>query len=117
MKILISSDGVHAHYYQRLAWLNAFQTIGINAQLWDCKSVSAFDIFDVFEPDIFLGQSYNIDEALIKCIYERPHLKVGLRSGDWGDHETAVDKSIYRILFASSKEKNVLKKLISKLYL
>lgn len=111
MKVLISSDGIHAHYFQRLAWVNAFRGIGFNAQMWDCKNVSAFDAFDSFEPDIFLGQSYNLDEALIKCIYERPHLKVGLRAGDWGDHENEIDKSKFNILFASQKEKLLLKKL------
>jgi hypothetical protein len=111
MKILISSDGTHAHFFQRLAWLNAFRSCGIDAQLWDCKKISAFDIFDKFEPDIFLGQSYNLDEALVKCIYERPHLKVGLRAGDWGDHESEIDKTKFNILFASEKEKKLLKKL------
>ena len=45
--------------------------------------MSAFDAFDLFEPDMFLGQAYNLTSDLIKCIYERPHLKVGLRAGDW----------------------------------
>ena len=26
MKVLISNDGTHAHYFQRLAWANAFET-------------------------------------------------------------------------------------------
>lgn len=111
MKVLISSDGIHAHYFQRVAWVNAFRSIGFNAQLWDCKKISAFDAFDSFEPDIFLGQSYNLDEALVKCIYERPHLKIGLRAGDWGYHENEIEKSKYNILFASEKEKRLLKKL------
>lgn len=111
MKVLISSDGIHAHYFQRMAWLNAFRACGINAQLWDCKNVSAFDAFDSFEPDIFMGQSYNLDDALVKCIYERPHLKIGLRAGDWGDHEQNINKQQFNILFASEKEKRLLKKL------
>ena len=111
MKILISSDGTHAHYFQRLAWVNAFNSIGFNAALWDCNKMSAFDAFDSFEPDIFMGQSYNLNEALIKCIYERPHLKVALRAGDWGDHEQIVDKSKYNILYCSQKEKKILEKL------
>lgn len=111
MKILISNDGIHAHYFQRLAWLNAFRGIGIQAELWDCKKVSAFDIFDSFEPDVFLGQAYNLDEPTLKCIYERPHMKVGLRAGDWGDHEKEIDKSKFNILFLSEKEKFILKKL------
>tara|TARA_Y100001938_G_scaffold147600_1_gene229150 strand:- start:226 stop:1266 length:1041 start_codon:yes stop_codon:yes gene_type:complete len=111
MKILISSDGTHAHYYQRMSWINAFRSFGIQATLWDCKSVSAFDAFDSFEPDLFLGQSYNLTPDLVKCIYERPHLKVGLRSGDWGDQEQEVDKSKYNILYCSKAEKELLKKL------
>ena len=111
MKILISSDGKHAHYYQRATWVNAFEVCGIQAALWDCKNSSAFDAFDSFEPDLFLGQSYNLTSDVIKCIYERPHLKVGLRSGDWGDQENEVDKSKYNILFCSEQEKQILKRL------
>ena len=111
MKILISSDGKHAHYFQRVAWASAFSACGYEVMLWDCKNVPAFDAFDKFEPDIFLGQSYNLNKSTIKCIYERPHLKVGLRSGDWGDHEDSVDKTKYNILFCSEAEKQLLKKL------
>lgn len=111
MKVMISSDGKHAHFFQRMAWVNAFHACGIEAQLWDCNQISAFDAFDSFEPDIFLGQSYNLDPSTFKCIAERPHLKVGLRAGDWGDHEASVDKSKYNILYCSKKEKDVLKRL------
>tara|TARA_R110002012_G_scaffold130195_1_gene282638 strand:- start:493 stop:1536 length:1044 start_codon:yes stop_codon:yes gene_type:complete len=111
MKVMISNDGGHAHFFQRKAWANAFNAVGIQAALWDCKSVSAFDAFDGFEPDIFLGQAYNLDDATIKCIYERPHLKVGLRAGDWGVHENIVDKDKFNILYCSAKEKELLKKL------
>ena len=81
MKVMIASDGTHAHFFQRAAWKHAFNACGIQAELWDYKSVSPFDAFDMFEPDVFMGQSYNLDEATIKCIKERPHLKVGLRCG------------------------------------
>lgn len=111
MKILICSDGKHAHYFQRLSWVNAFNAVGCTAMMWDYKSTTAFDAFDKFEPDIFLGQSYNLDEATLKCIYERPHMKVGLRAGDWGDHEAEVDKSKFNILYCSQQEKEVLKRL------
>ena len=111
MKVMISSDGTHAHFFQRSAWFNALRACGIEAHLWDCNSVSAFDAFDTIEPDVFLGQSYNLNSATIKCITERPHLKVGLRSGDWGDHEEMVDKTKYNILYCSKKEKHILEKL------
>ncbi len=111
MKVLIASDGVHAHFFERAAWANAFNACGIQSILWDCKKIPAFDIFDTYEPDIFLGQTYNLEPALIKCIYERPHLKVALRAGDWGDQESIVDKSRYNILYCSSSEKQILQKL------
>ena len=111
MKILICSDGKHAHFYQRLSWVNALSAMGFKVGLWDRNSSSAFDAFDSFEPDLFLGQSYNLTGDVVKCIYERPHLKIGLRAGDWGDQEQEVDKSIYNILFCSEAEKEVLKKL------
>lgn len=111
MKIMICSDGAHAHLYQRTAWVNAFNATGSQAVLWDKNTIAAFDAFDQFEPDIFLGQSYNLDSPTMKCIYERPHMRVGLRAGDWGDHEKEVDKEKYNILFCPQKEKDTLKRL------
>jgi len=108
MKILISSDGMHAHYFQRMSWLKAFNAVGIRAQFWDCKNMSAFDAFDLFEPDMFLGQAYNLTSDLIKCIYERPHLKVGLRAGDWGDFE---QDQRFNVLYATEQEIQLLAKL------
>ena len=108
MKVLISSDGMHAHFYQRKAWVNAFNACGITAGFWDCNNVTAFDAFDAFEPDIFLGQSYNLTPSLIKCIHERPHLKVGLRAGDWGSHQYGEED---RVLYCSRQEIDTVEKL------
>ena len=109
MKILISSDGTHAHFYQRVAWANAFNSCGMQAMLWDCKNSPAFDAFDTFEPDIFLGQTYNLTEDVVKCIKERPWLKVGLRAGDWGDQTPEIDHERFNILTCSPQELQALK--------
>ena len=111
MKILICNDGKHAHYYQRMAWANAFQNSGIETAFWNHHEVPAFDVFDGFEPDVFLGQSYNLTPEILKCIYERPHLKVGLRAGDWGGFTNSIDFSRYNILTCTPREREVLKKL------
>jgi hypothetical protein len=111
MRVLIANDGPHAHYFQRMAWANALQTCGIPTAFWDCKNVPAFDVFDSFEPTVFLGQSYNLTPDVIKCIQERPHLKVGLRAGDWGDHADSVDRTKYNILYCSPTERERLKRL------
>jgi len=108
MKILIASDGMHAHYFQRMAWARAFTECGIEVYFWDCKKIAAFDAFDSFEPDVFLGQSYNLNRSLVKCIYERPHLKVGLRAGDWGDFP---QDNRFRVLHATQQELDLLAKM------
>jgi hypothetical protein len=83
MRILISNDGMHAHFFERMAWANAFKASGIECVVYNCKTLRAFDVFDKFQPDIFIGQLYNLDRATIKCISERPHLKVALRAGEY----------------------------------
>ncbi|MHA2401425.1 MAG: glycosyltransferase family protein [Candidatus Kariarchaeaceae archaeon] len=111
MKVLISGDGMHAHHYQRMAWANAFMACGINVAIWDVKKTPAFDVFDQFEPDIFMGQAYNLDSATIKCIKERPHLKVGLRAGDWGDQTPEIDHDKFNILTCPMQERRMLEEL------
>jgi hypothetical protein len=94
-----------------MAWANALQSCGIQTAMWNCLTAPAFDVFDSFEPDIFLGQSYNLTPDVVKCIHERPHLKVGLRAGDWGDHKEQVDTAKYNVLFCSPQERKLLSKL------
>jgi hypothetical protein len=109
LKILIANDGYHAHYFERIAWYSAFNDIpGITASFYDCKQSAAFDVFEIEKPDIFIGQAYNLDSATIKCIKNRPWLKVALRVGDWGDLD--VD-SRFNILRATEQEIRTLENL------
>ncbi len=107
MRILIANDGLHAHAYERSALLNALQTSGIEATIYNCKMNRAFDVFDSYEPDVFIGQLYNMDSATVKCIKERPHLRLALRAGEFsktpnenphilqsGDYEISVLKDL-----------------------
>ena len=105
MKILISSDGFHAHYHIRMSWARVFQSLGAEVSLWNIDSKPVFDAFDEFEPDIFIGQTYHITESLIKCIEERPNLKVMMRASDWGDMQNDIDLDKYPILVATEEEK------------
>lgn len=111
MRVLIAGDGMHAHHYQRMAWAQAFMGCGIEAAMWNVKETPAFDVFDRFEPDIFMGQAYNLDRATIKCIKERPHLKVGLRAGDWGDQTPEIDSTRFNILTCGVDERRMLEEL------
>jgi hypothetical protein len=94
-----------------MAWASAFQACGIETAFWDIETHSAYDVFDQFEPTIFLGQSYNLNKPIMDCIYERPHLKIGLRAGDWGSHTPSIDHNRFNILTATSKELERLEKL------
>lgn len=87
MTILIANDGYHAHYFERKSWYNALTSAGIQCAFYNCKENDAFDVFDRINPSIFIGQLYNLDKATVKCIQERPHLKVGLRAGHYSRNE------------------------------
>ena len=111
MKILISSDGPHAHYYIRLGWARALEACGHDVYIWDIESIPTFDMFDDFEPDIFMGQTYNLNKSVYKCIKERPHLKVVMRGSDWGDIQKEIDKEKYPILTARDDEIKLVEQL------
>lgn len=111
MKILISNDGPHAHYYIRMSWAKVFSAMGHQVEIWQKDEKPAFDIFDEFEPDLFMGQTYNLDEAVFKCIKQRPHMKVVMRASDWGDIQKDIDLEKYPILVAQEKEKKLLERL------
>lgn len=88
LKILIAHDGYHAHYFERVGWINAFASSNfIEVASCNVKKDAMIRIFDAFEPDIFIGQLYNLDSATVKSIRKRPHLKVALRAGEWSDFE------------------------------
>lgn len=111
MKVLISSDGFHAHYHIRMSWARVFKSLGAEVSVWDIHSKPVFDAFDEVEPDIFIGQTYHITESLIKCIKERPEIKVMMRASDWGDKQEEVDLKKYPILVATDEEKRLIEKL------
>lgn len=103
MKILISSDSPTAHYYQRLGLARALNACGHHVVMWDCHNVPALDIFEEFEPDIFIGQSYNLNRPLMTAIKERPTLRVILKAGDWPAEPSLFND--YSILLANDQEK------------
>ena len=103
MKILIRHEHNASNYiYSGIA--NAFVTRGDEPAFWYQDQVPAFDVFNTFEPDIFIGQGYNLDRATIKCIKKRPDLKVLLKVGCWGEVCNDVDTDEYPILMHTQEE-------------
>ena len=100
MKIALVNDcGQSAHFFQRLGLARAFNACGHEAVIWDLQKQSEFDFFDTFEPDLLIGQTNNVNSALIKCIKQRPMLKVLLKASDYGymDDKTEKDSPIVRV--------------------
>ena len=94
-----------------MSWGKVFADSGHQVRMWEISQESAFDAFDEFEPDLFMGQTYNLNNAVFKCIKERPHMKVVLRASDWGDMQDSIDLNKYPILVAQEEEKRLLEKL------
>lgn len=108
--IVIANDGYHAHYFERNAWANALEYSGIPNLLYDCKTTSAFDLLDCYNPSIFIGQLYNIDKATLKIIQESPQMKVALRAGHYSSDPKLMNNP--RVLTVTQEELSVLKEMM-----
>lgn len=111
MKILISNDGPTAFYYIRMGWARALMAAGHQVVLWDCKQKPAMDAFDEFEPDLFLGQTYNCTRSVCNAIRERPHMKVIMKAGDWGSLAEQIPQDEFGVLMASKTEQEMITEL------
>lgn len=108
MKIMIANDGPSAFYYIRLGLARAFTAAGHNVTIWDITQQPANDAFDEVQPDLFLGQTYNINRSLLNAIKERPHMKVIMKAGDWGPLCEDISKGDYGVLMASDQTKQAI---------
>lgn len=106
MKILIADDsrGSNAWTYIRLGMARGFACSGHEVLLWDIYAKSAIDMFDEFKPDIFWGQTYNLDRGLIKAISYYPDCKVFLTAADYSPFARSIDLNKYPVLVATDKE-------------
>lgn len=104
MRILIANDGPSAFYYIRLGYARVFSSMGHEVALWDINNKPAMDVFDEFQPDLFMGQSYNLNRSIVNAIKERPWTKVIMKAGDWGSLSNQIPND-YQILKASEQEK------------
>lgn len=108
MKILIANDCDAAPLYIRLGLGNALTACGHDVVVWDIRKKCAFDAFSEFEPDIFLGQTYNVNPAVSKCIKARPQMKVALFASAYGEIARTIDKKRFPIDVATDNELKIL---------
>lgn len=114
MKILISIDNYFAHYYIRLAIARVLTIMGHQVVLWDINKKPVYDAFDELEPDLFIGQTFNITKPIIECLAERPHCKVIMKASDYGAVSSMIDRDKYPVLIANEKEIDMVKELQEK---
>lgn len=112
MKILISNENKNAHYYIRTGFAKALSACGHEVLLWDLNAKSVFDAFDE-HPDmnILVTQTYNVNNAMYKCIKERPWIKVTMKGSDWGIAQESMDLNRYPVLVANPREIDTILKL------
>lgn len=97
--------------YVRTGWGQVFQALGHTFQFWRPEERAALDVFSEFEPDLFLGTTFDFNRALYKAVVSRPRLKVVLYASAWGDLVKDIDLTTYPIVAINDKEKTLLEKL------
>jgi hypothetical protein len=85
-----------------------FSALGHDFRFWDPNQKPAFDVFSEFEPELYLGTTYETDRAVAKCIARRPHMKVALYASAWGPYLKDVDLQKYPLVVTSEQEKRAL---------
>jgi hypothetical protein len=113
LKILIENNDTNAHYYINKGLANAFNYVGHEVYLWNTWENCAFDVFNSFEPHIFIGNVHTLKVDIHKCIERRPHLKVIMKGPDFGPLSEIVAKE-YPILYMNDEYLSSLKLLKEK---
>lgn len=97
--------------YVRGGWGRAFKAAGHDFRFWAPEAKSIMDAMNEFEPDIFLGTTYGVDRALMKCIAARPQMKVGLFASAWGSTIDEIDTEKYPIVVVGEQERKLIEQL------
>jgi hypothetical protein len=101
----------NGEYYRHLGFANALKSCGHQFVFWDDKQKPLIDLFDEFQPDIFIGTTFDLNRGMIEAIKLHPEIKIVLKGGNWGPSDESIDKDKFPILFISDKEKVLLEKL------
>lgn len=97
--------------FVRTGWGRVFGGIGHSFTFWQPEIKPAFDMFSEYEPDLFIGTTFDLDRATEKCIRARPNMRVILYASAWGNLIDEIDTKQYPLIVASQQEKDRLEKL------
>jgi len=91
---------------------NVFEAMGHEWIWFDRRQKSVFDIFTENDKiDLYLGMTYQLDRPTVKCIQNRPEMKVLLKGGNFGQVNKDVDTKIYPLVMSTKQEVDLVKSL------
>jgi hypothetical protein len=94
--------------YVRNGWRKVFEAMGHQFRFWQVGTRPAFDVFSEYEPDIYIGTTYETDRAIVKNITSRPHMKVCMFASAWSDYVNTIDKEKYPIVSVTEQERKII---------
>lgn len=103
MKIMCIARPCASDYIRR-GWANAAIAAGHQWFFWSPETKPAFDAFREVEPDLFIGETWTLDRAIMKCIVSRPAMKVAMVASNYGPSNDEIDLNEYPILVANEAE-------------
>ena len=102
MKVLCHGFS-NALYYIFEGWRQVFIRSGHDWR-WMSPQEAPLDVFNEYEPDIFIGATYELNRALMKAISARPNLKVVMKANNWGPSNQDIDPVQFPIGLATEQE-------------
>jgi spore maturation protein CgeB len=103
MKVLCHGF-TNALYYIFEGWRQVFLRTGHDWR-WMNTGEAPLDVFAEYEPDIFIGATYEITRALSKAIAARPNLKVIMKANNWGPMDAEIDLVKFPIGVSNEQER------------
>lgn len=113
MKTIIIQDAEGANHFIRSSIVNAYRAAGYNVYFWNKNSKSAFDLFNELNNNIllYIGDTWQSDRALVKCLNSQPETKVILYADIWGDIQDTLDVVKYPVGIATDEQKKLVETL------
>lgn len=114
-RILIECNHETAPFRIRMGWKNTLEYCGFQCHLWTASKKSAFDIFNEFKPDLFIGDSFSLSQDIIRCLLKYKPYKVAFYCSAFGEFADQIDPNQYPIVKISQKEFDNIKLLKEKI--
>lgn len=114
MKNIIIQQGIGANFHIRMSLYNSFRAAGYNIYHWNDTGKSAFDLFAEFpDCELFMGSSWQMSRSLVKCLNNKPNIKIVLWADIYGEIQKDLDFKKYPVGIATKEQINLIDSLKS----